>query len=303
MRQIIPLSWSQLSKACLQCLALPVVLFTSAGLAQEEGVEARLAALKALTVSSPATAFETVRSHIDREGIRRHLLQFQADDLRQFALLLEPAGKAPAKGWPVLVYNHGTHPNPPQYGKNSAGEDSRPGDYYRGVAQAYARAGFAVLAPDQRGHNQSQGLSFTRDPHSNYWFARDTVLATLALSSLDQVDVSRVYMAGHSRGGRITQLASLALGERLQAASIWSTGAAQIVLGDHLSELQVPVLIQHGSHDTVTPVAGSLSLVEVLSRFERPYDLHLYDSSKHLFEGEHFEQAIKKDVHWFNAHP
>jgi len=292
---------------CLSLLAF--ILFAAfemvavAQVSSETSAHSRVKALKELARRAESVEFTLLNTRIDGDGIDRQLLRFQSDQLTQFALLLRPAGKAPSKGWPVVIFNHGTHPNPPQYGKNAKGDDSRPGDYYRALVQRYALSGFAVLAPDQRGHNQSQGVRFTQDLQSNYWYARDTIQATLALQSIEGLDLDRVYMAGHSRGGRISQLASLALGKRLNAVSIWSTGVAQIVMGDQLSGLQAPMQIQHGSRDRVTPLKSSLMLAENLHRLEQSFELHVYDTEKHLFQGDHFELAIEKDVRWFNAHP
>ena len=263
----------------------------------------RLQALANLASADVMTDYEVVHTQFDGDGVSRQLLTFQSDQLTQFALLLRPASEQPEKGWPVVIFNHGTHPNPPQYGKNAEGEDSRPGDYYRALVQAYVLSGFAVLAPDHRGHNTSQGFHFTQSPQNNYWYARDTITATLGLASMDDLDLNRLYMAGHSRGGRITQLASAALGERLQAVSVWSTGATQTAVPDSMLGSQAPMIIQHGSHDSVTLVMNSRALAQGLSRLGRFYELHEYDTQKHLFQGHNFERAIKKDVRWFNTHP
>ena len=77
-----------------------------------------------------------------------------------WTLVLRPSGDVPSGGWPLVMYNHGFHPNPPFYGKRTNdGVDDRPGDYYRGLPQAYARAGYTVVVPDYRGHNVSEGAA------------------------------------------------------------------------------------------------------------------------------------------------
>jgi dienelactone hydrolase len=67
----------------------------------------------------------------DLDGLSRRVVSFQADGLKQYALILEPAGPPPTDGWPVLLMNHGHHPNPPDYGRIADGRPDRPGDYYR----------------------------------------------------------------------------------------------------------------------------------------------------------------------------
>ncbi len=101
----------------------------------------------------------------------------------------------------------------------------RPGDYYRDVPTAFARRGFLVVAPDYRGHNDSQGVQFTKGLLEAYWYSRDSVAAFRALPSLPRADASRVFMWGHSMGGEVTLRAVLALGKELLGATIWSSTA------------------------------------------------------------------------------
>ena len=127
-----------------------------------------------------ALAYE--RTPID--GMPRKVVSFSADGLEQFALVVEPAGEPPAKGWPVVIMNHGHHPDPQQNGRRADGTTDRPGDYYRGLPAAYAAAGFLVVWPDYRGHNISQGAEFTSRPDASLWYARDVIAAFAALGSL-----------------------------------------------------------------------------------------------------------------------
>ena len=63
-------------------------------------------------------------------------------------MVIEPAGEPPQSGWPVLMFNHGYHPDPPNYGRIADGSTNLPGDYYREVARRFASAGFVVVVPD-----------------------------------------------------------------------------------------------------------------------------------------------------------
>ena len=69
-----------------------------------------------------------------------------------------PQTDRPPSGFPVLIANHGTHPDPPRYGYTGDGVDSRPGDYYRPIPELFTAQGFLVVMPDYRGHNDSEGL-------------------------------------------------------------------------------------------------------------------------------------------------
>jgi len=157
------------------------------------------------------------------EGIQQQVFSFSVDGLRQFVLVLQPAGPAPENGWPTLLINHGHHPNPPQYGRIANGETDRPGDYYRALPLAFARQGFLVLVPDFRGHNDSEGTKFAHGPLESSWYSRDSIVAFRAIDSLPQASRQNRFMWGHSMGGAVTLRAILALGDRVRAASIWSS--------------------------------------------------------------------------------
>ena len=190
------------------------------GCVQAAGVT--LNALQAM-VEKGRYAFTLERENPTTEGIRRQVLRLEVDGLIQYALMLWPAGEAPDDGWPVVQFNHGFHPNPPRNGFNSAGQSDRPGDYYRETVQSFARAGYAVIVPDFRGHNISEGGEYTRRLLADAWYSRDAVACFLALESLPGLDLGRVYMLGHSMGGPITLRAMVALGDRVKAGAVWST--------------------------------------------------------------------------------
>jgi dipeptidyl aminopeptidase/acylaminoacyl peptidase len=133
----------------------------------------------------------------------------------------------PKAGFPVLVANHGTHPDPPKYGFTADGRDERPGDYYRSVPGLYTSRGFLVVMPDYRGHNASEGVEYARGFLASCYFAEDVLALVGALDSLPQADHRNVFMWGHSLGGEVTLKALLAT-NRIRAASLWSTVGGDI---------------------------------------------------------------------------
>jgi len=157
------------------------------------------------------------------EGIKRWVVSFSADDLHQYALVLEPPGVPPSEGWPVLLMNHGHHPNPPQYGRIANNVTDRPGDYYRALPIAFARQGFVVVVPDFRGHNDSKGREYARGLLESNWYSRDSIAAFRALDSLPRASKTNRFMWGHSMGGAITLRVLLALQGEVTGASIWSS--------------------------------------------------------------------------------
>jgi pimeloyl-ACP methyl ester carboxylesterase len=165
------------------------------------------------------------------DGIQQRVVSFSVDGLHQFALILEPTGAAPASGWPVLLMNHGHHPNPAQYGRVASGKTDRPGDYYRALPMAFARQGFMVVVPDFRGHNDSEGSEFASGPLESNWYARDSIVAFCAIDSLPRASRTDRYMWGHSMGGAVTLRALIALKNKVKGASIWASTTTDSLKG------------------------------------------------------------------------
>ena len=142
-------------------------------------------------------------------------------------MVATPKSSPPARGFPVLIANHGTHPDPPRYGIGASGVDARPGDYYRAVPGLYASRGFLVVMPDYRGHNTSEGVEFARGFLASAYFTEDVLALVNALSGLRHANLDSVFLWGHSLGGEVTLRALLAT-DRVRGASLWSTVGGDI---------------------------------------------------------------------------
>ena len=237
------------------------------------------------------------------DGVERRVLSFEADGLKQFALLLQPTGQKPATGWPVLLMSHGYHPNPPDNGKREDGTTDRPGDYYRGVPLAFAKQGFLVVWPDFRGHNVSEGLEFTQTDKAAAWYTRDLIAAFRALDSIPGANLDQVFLWGHSLGGTVTLGALPAIGSEIRGASIWSswltrpdTDAGQANLP---RDLQTPLIIQHSAGDTSVSPEWSQVASKQLQETGRTVEFHLYPGENHLFLNEELIRAVERDIAFF----
>ena len=245
-------------------------------------------------------------------GLSAQVAKFSVDGLIQYALLLHPEGDVPESGWPVIIFNHGFHPDPFKNGRRSIdGINDRPGDYYRQIPQALARQGFLVVAPDYRGHNDSEGAKFTLQERSPHWYARDVLGLIAALDSTDRANMEHLFMLGHSMGGHVTLIAAAALGDRLQGSSIWSvslpSAATKSVLESELtlpSQLQLgrilgPMNIHHAKDDTTTVFEGSAAIAQQLEWLGKTTKLYQYLSENHLFTDDNLQTAIRRDVDLF----
>jgi dipeptidyl aminopeptidase/acylaminoacyl peptidase len=150
------------------------------------------------------------------------LVTYQAGPLTMHALVATPRTPPPPGGFPVVVANHGTHPDPPRYGIGANGVNARPGDYYRQVPELYARRGFMVVMPDYRGHNTSEGVESARGFLASAYYSEDVIALLGGLGDLPQANAEAVVMWGHSLGAEVTLRALLAA-PWVRAAALWST--------------------------------------------------------------------------------
>jgi pimeloyl-ACP methyl ester carboxylesterase len=232
------------------------------------------------------------------KNLDRHLLQFSNDGLVQYGLFIK-AKNNQSKNVGLIVMAHGFHPDPPKYGKLPSGESKRPGDYYRGWVEAYGSAGASVFVPDYRGHNSSQGFSFTHQAKKvelpELYYAEDLVAGVLALENILGFEFRSIVLVGHSMGSPIAYWAASQLGGRVKLVSLWSS--ANYKLPEEAQS--VPFVIHHGVGDKVTPITNSQYYINrdkalLLNQYT-------YQTDKHLIEGADFKLAIERDLKLINS--
>ena len=150
----------------------------------------------------------------DGPSFSAYLVSYRSSGLKVYAMVAVPNTPKPKAGFPVLVANHGFDPTPDSI-------VSRPGDYYRDVPDIYAREGFLVVMPDYRGHNISEGLEFTTGFLATNYYTLDVLALLSALPGLDDADLDKLFMWGHSLGGEIA-LRTLLVDGSIRGASLWS---------------------------------------------------------------------------------
>ena len=155
-------------------------------------------------------------------GFSAKLYRYESAGLKIHALVARPDGDEPDGGWPVVIANHGHHPDPPNYGVTAEGKDHRPGDYYRRIPELFVARGYLVVMPDYRGHNNSEGFEYTHGLLESPYYTEDVLNLLAGLDDIAGVDLSRVFMWGHSMGGEVTLRALLAT-NKIKAASMWSS--------------------------------------------------------------------------------
>ena len=202
------------------------------------------------------------------DGFTASLVSYRSGGLKVYALVARPNTLPPAAGYPVLVANHGFHPNPKRYGITAAGVDSRPGDYYRIVPTLFAPRGYLVVMPDYRGHNSSEGFEYTDGFLASGYYTEDVLSLVSGLGSLKGADLRNVFMWGHSMGGEVSLRALLAT-QQIKGASLWSSVGGDIWdQAYYYSRTESPAL--RDSSDTAKPPFEKLRLD--IASFGVPYD-------------------------------
>jgi dienelactone hydrolase len=230
------------------------------------------------------------------------VLTYRSHGLRVRALVAVPHGERPPHGFPVVVANHGFHPDPLRYGYSIDGRNLRPGDYYRAVPRWYTAAGFMVVMPDYRGHNDSEGAAGQGGPGSLRDYATDVHALFGVLRELPEADVGRVFLWGHSMGAAVT-LHALALlvqtrqdaATKVLGAALWSGSGSAAALG----ALDLPVLVQHAVDDPVAPVIDSEQLGRALGARGRLHALQRWPGRDHFFTGAQAAEAVRLDIDFF----
>jgi fermentation-respiration switch protein FrsA (DUF1100 family) len=122
----------------------------------------------ALTTAAPAHATEVAVT--------------MDDGVRIDAALLVPTGTPPAGGWPAVMMFHGLGGNHTQL---------------LGLAQSYVAKGFAVFAPDARGHGTSGGFVSLDGPRE----AADVRTELRWLAARPEISATQIGAWGISLGG------------------------------------------------------------------------------------------------------
>ncbi len=138
----------------------------------------------------------------------RYIASYRSDGLKIYGLLTVPQGEKPAKGWPVIIFNHGYIP-PREYVTT---------ERYIAYTDAFSRNGYILFRPDYRGHGNSEGQA--TGGYGNNGYTIDVLNALSTMKKYKDSDPQRIGMWGHSMGGYIT-LRSMVVNKDIKAGVIW----------------------------------------------------------------------------------
>ena len=264
-------------------------------------------------VSLPALMREEFRSGrirqlrvvAETDAYTRSEVTYRSGDHTVSGVLLRPRGRGP---FPGIVLNHGyIEPSIYVTGQGLAREQ----DWL-------ARAGFAVLHTDYRGHAASDPAT-PLDRETRLGYTRDAINAVLALEREPYVDPNRMAMLGRSMGGGITLNALVAYPDLVDAAVVYASVSSRYLDNlRHFTErsrpeavralfdrfgppgerprfyrelssrtffdrISDPVLMHHGTADETCPFPWATTTQRLLRRAGVDSRLEVYDGERHSF--------------------
>ncbi len=226
-----------------------------------------------LSIDALREADFSARLRFEREldggpGFTAYLVSYRSSGLTVFAMVAVPVAERPDAGFPVIVANHGFHPEPPRYGFTADGVDARPGDYYRPIPELYAQHGFLVIMPDYRGHNASEGVEYTDGFLATGYYSEDVLALLSGLADIEEADTRSVFLWGHSLGAEVSLRALLAT-DRVRGAALWSGVGGDIWDQAYYYQRYEDRLAYDGS-DTDNPRIEELR--QDMTALDEPYD-------------------------------
>lgn len=253
----------------------------------------------------------------ETDAYTRSEVTYRSGGLTVSGILLRPRGEGP---FPGIVLNHG-YIDPEVYATG------------QGLAREQdwlARAGYAVLHTDYRGHATSSPAD-PLDRESRLGYTRDAINAVLALEREPYVDPERMAMLGRSMGGGVTLNALVAYPDLVEAAVIYASvsssyldnlrqftlqsrpDAAQALYDrfgtpeaaprfyrdlssrTFFDQISDPLLIHHGTNDETCPFPWAQTTQQLLTDAGANSRLEVYQGEMHAFIPQ-WQDSIERTV-------
>jgi len=255
----------------------------------------------------------------------RYYITYESAGLTISGIMNVPRGKGP---FPVLFLNHG-HINPEIY-TNGQGL-KREQDYL-------ARNGYLVVHSDYRNHAGSDKEAAVDNEDLHFGYTEDVINGAEALkkAGLSYADTEKIGMLGHSMGGIIAEIIIVAKPDLVKAMVLFAPMSAdqkdnyekwgrnhrsdQDSAGENsrtpendpeffknaspinfFGQVQVPIMIHHGTSDDSCALAWSEKTVKALKSAGKDAILYTYPEEPHEFI-DAWPQVMKRTVEFFDKY-
>ncbi|MCA9308161.1 alpha/beta fold hydrolase [candidate division WWE3 bacterium] len=288
---------------------------------QEEYKEGTIPWLKQQTYNPQKLQIEnTITSNSDFTSYK--VSYKSQDNISIYALMHIPAGDVPQGGWPILIFNHGYIP-PEQYSTESS---------YKDYSESYARKGFIVIKSDYRGHDKSEGKANNSLGRIDY--AMDVLNLMETLPSIENANLDKIFMYGHSMGGEVSLVAA-EVNNKVKGISLWAPAVKEFPENPafflrrpenvarlsefelaletvppkdypmygaitNLDKLEAPIILHHGTLDESVPYQWAIDLEKELIQADKSVQFYTYQNDNHNLTAS-FTTVVERDVEFFNS--
>ncbi len=201
----------------------------------------------------------------------------------------------------------------------------------RNVAKVLASKGFVTISTDFLGYGDSD------KPEDDVWWERfskpsQVIQLIKSLETLDNVDVERIGMWGHSNGGQITLSVLEITGadyptslwapvsvsfpygilvftegteddgmalRRSLAALEWNYDVRVFSISSYFDRIKAPIILHQGTSDVDVLPVWSDALANRLRKLKVPITYHLYQGADHNLRPA-WNTAVERDVEFFS---
>lgn len=170
------------------------------------------------------------------------------------------------------------------------------------TAERFAANGYVVAVPFIfHWWPKEAGIEAKRDESRDDWMAADMLAAHELLIERSGVDSTRIGVAGHCWGGRVSWIAACRI-PTLKACAIFYPGRVKLVKGDGdvapidmAADIRCPVIGLFGNDDRNPTPEDVDDYSAALTEAQVPHTFHRYDGAGHAFQNFPSEESYREE--------
>lgn len=239
-----------------------------------------------------------------------YLISYPSDNLKIYGIVNTPNGEGP---FPVIILNHGYY-SPSSFIS---------GDGTKTMADILARNGYLTLAPDYRGHGNSDSDGGRGGHRPEY--SIDVLNLLASINNINKADPKRIGMWGHSMGGEVSMRAIEAT-DKVKAVALWAPTSANAADNhafygggrnrpansapeidgtspiNYLKYISASISIHQGLADTEVKPEWSVELKNALEKERKSVEYFEYEGQDHNFRNLGWDLISQRTLEFYNKY-